>query len=718
MVKLILFITLITDGVLLFFILFKKNKKIIHYLLLFGVLGILGWAISVYLVLLTSNFFIAKLTFFFALFFVFSLYWLTVIFPSGNFPRINLKILILCTFTFFVFIVLFFDNALFSSINIIDDYYIKVDTGNFSIFYTILIAFYVLSPIIILLKKRKNNSYSLIIKHQIKFLLIGYSLFALIIWFSNYLLPVYFEIYFFNGIGPSFSMIFVGFILFIIGRYSFLDIKLIIQRGIIYSTILSIIVGFYVSLIFVLGFFFQQATDATIILAAGIAAVFGIYSVPYLERYFQRITDRIFFKDKYDYSQAIYELSEILNKNIELNKLLIKTAKKLKDIFKVPLVTIILPDQQSAFDSDGKTRAPRARLSAGMISAIEKNTEILLIREKIPETINKLTLEGADQEIIKTVKQGYEIANKYGIEAYLAIKLKNKLIGFVVLTKKLSGDFFNAEDIKLLKTFSNQAAVALERAKLFGQVKAYSEKLEEKVRERTAKISGLQENQKMMMQETAHSLQTPITILKAELSQLGRETGMEKKFRPIERSIDRVSNFIYDILRLSRLESGGKDFSKEKFNLSEFLIELIESYEIITSEKNIKIESEIKPGIYIDGNKHAIEELISNLASNSVRYMKNKGSKKIKIYLKKKKDKIELIVADNGIGIDKQDIPRLFKRFYRVGNKGSKHEGTGLGLMICKEIVQKHNGGIIVESEKNKGAKFIVTLPIASKIGE
>ncbi|MCK5061372.1 GAF domain-containing sensor histidine kinase [Candidatus Parcubacteria bacterium] len=546
---------------------------------------------------------------------------------------------------------------------------------------------------------------------QLKYLFFGYLFFLIASYITNLVLPVFFKIYFFNGLGPALSLIFSGFIFYIITRYSFLDIKLIVQRGIIYSTILGIIIGFYIFLVFALGFFFQQSTDATIILAAGIATVFGIYGVPYLERYFQRITDRIFFKDKYDYSQAIYELSEILNKNIELNQLLIKTVKKLKDIFKVSLVTIILPDQQLIFNSDGKIRAPRARLSDSMISAIEKSTEILLIREKIPETINKLTLAGASREIIKAARQGYEIANKYGFEAYLAIKLKNKLIGFVVLTKKLSGDFFNAEDVKLLKTFSNQAAVAMEKAKLFGQVKAHSEKLEEKVRERTAKISGLQENQKKMMQEMAHSLQTPITILKAELSQLGRDTRMEKKFRLIERSIDRVSNFIYDILRLSRLESGGKDFSKEIFSLSEFLIELIESYEIIASEKNISIKSGIEKNIFFNGNKKEIEEMIMNIVSNSVKYFGGEKNNKINFTLKKKGGIAEIIIADTGIGIKKEKIPKLFSRFYRAGKD---NRGTGLGLAICKEIINRHKGEIRVESEDGEGTKFIIQLPLTS----
>jgi len=251
-----------------------------------------------------------------------------------------------------------------------------------------------------------------------------------------------------------------------------------------------------------------------------------------------------------------------------------------------------------------------------------------------------------------------------------------------------------------------------------GECNLYTaEELEEKVRQRTANIAGLQEGQRQMMQEMAHGLQTPITILKGELIQLRQIASDGKKIKSIERSIDRVSKFIYDMLRLAKLESETKDAKKEIFDLSRLLNELIESYEIIANEKNIKIDHKIAKRINFFGNEKAIEEMITNLVSNSVEYIKEDGDKKISLNLRQNQDSIELIVADNGIGIDKQDISKLFQRFYRAGNKEpARHKGTGLGLAICKEIIQKHNGSIRVESEKNEGAKFIVTFPIPQKI--
>ena len=705
-VKLILFITLITDGVLLFFILFKKNKRLIHYLLLFGVLGILGWTISVYFVLLTSNFFVAKLTFFFALFFTFSLYWLTVIFPSGNFPRINLKTLTLCIFTFFVFIVLFFDDALFRNIGIVDDYYIKVDTGNFSIFYTILTAFYILSPIVILIKKRKNNDYSLIVKDQIKFLLIGYSLFALIIWFSNYILPVYFEVYFFNGIGPSFSMIFIGFVLFIIGRYSFLDIKLIVQRGIVYSILFSIIIGIYLVLMFLLSFFFQKNTDLTMLASALITTMVCVYTIPIIEKYFKKWTDKIFFKDKYDYSEAIFSLSEILNKNIDLDRLLKESAGKLKNILKIKNLMIILPKQNILLDAKGVLSVKSFSFIKDSIKAIEDDDISYLNHSEI---INLLKGVDKKSEKYNALKMAEIYGKKFNISVTVPIKLENKLIGLLMLGEKLSGDIYTNEDYNLLKTFSIQAGVALEKARLYEKVKNHSKDLEKKVKARVSEIKELQEEQKQMMLEISHGLQTPLTIIKGELHNLESQVKDKKNIKYLEKNLDRISMFIYDMLRLAKMENQKDGFEKEKFDLSELFFDLIENFKIITQERNISLKSDIEKNVFFNGSKKEIEELIMNIVSNSVKYFGSKKNKEIKFVLKRKGSIIKLTIEDNGIGIKKDKIAKLFSRFYRAGKD---NRGTGLGLAICKEIVNRHLGDIKVESEEGVGAKFIISLPL------
>ena len=508
----------------------------------------------------------------------------------------------------------------------------------------------------------------------------------------------------------------IAFTSYAIIRHHLFDIRSIIQRGIIYSALLAIIVGFYLIVVFILGYFFQKITNVAMIISAGLITIIGILGFPPLEKYFRRLTDKIFFKDKYDYSKAIYELSEVLNKNINLKMLLAETASKLKSILKVKRVNIILPKQNLIFDEYNKSRKPKEKLPDNFIKITEQGRLSILIHSEIPLLIETAREERDSSDYIKALKQAEHYSHKYKLEVLLPILLEKELIGLVTLGEKLSGEIYTQEDINLLKTLSYQMATALEKSQLFEKVKKYSRELEERVEERTAKIKELQEEQRQMMLEIAHDLQTPLTIIKGELGVLGKKAKDDKKIKTFEKSIDRISKFIYDMMRLFSLEAKDKDFRRETINLSELLQELTESFQIITQEKNIKVVHNIEPGLFILGEKRRLEELVTNLVSNSVKFMSSEREKKIFIQLKRKDGKIELSIEDTGIGISKEHLPHLFERFYVAeDNSQTTGKGTGLGLAICKKIVEKHKGTIKAESKVGQGTKFIIELPIILK---
>ena len=131
-------------------------------------------------------------------------------------------------------------------------------------------------------------------------------------------------------------------------------------------------------------------------------------------------------------------------------------------------------------------------------------------------------------------------------------------------------------------------------------------------------------------------------------------------------------------------------------------------YKMVQKEalkKNILIETEKKFEGLLIGDKNKFYQVVLNLVSNSIKYSNDNG--KIKIYTNISKDKFVLVVKDNGIGIPKEDLPRIFERFYTV-DKSRTSKGTGLGLAIVKHIVKLFNGEIFVESELGKGSKFTV----------
>jgi signal transduction histidine kinase len=185
-----------------------------------------------------------------------------------------------------------------------------------------------------------------------------------------------------------------------------------------------------------------------------------------------------------------------------------------------------------------------------------------------------------------------------------------------------------------------------------------------------------------------------------------------EKINVFEKSIDRISEFIYNLLKLAKLETSEGDFKKDKINLSKTLNELIEYFSVLAQEQNINIKSRIEPGTIIMGQKDKLEELVTNLVSNSFKYMPESGKREVVIKLIKAGGKARLIIEDTGIGISKKDLPNIFKRFYRIKKDNHNIQGTGLGLAICKKIIEKHNGIIKAESEPGKGAKFTINFPL------
>jgi two-component system phosphate regulon sensor histidine kinase PhoR len=242
-------------------------------------------------------------------------------------------------------------------------------------------------------------------------------------------------------------------------------------------------------------------------------------------------------------------------------------------------------------------------------------------------------------------------------------------------------------------------------------VKEYAKMLERKVEERTAEITAIQKGQETLMLEISHGLQTPLTIMKGELFFLRKQGYDTGRVDTIDTSIDRISSFINRFLSLSRLEIAVVN-EKANLNLSMLLQKVVSFFEQETLSKNIRLASNIADDIFVEGNREELEELFSNLISNSIKYMSREGSREINLILAGEKDNAIITLQDTGIGIRAENLPNLFKKFYRVKESETKGiQGTGLGLVICKKIIDMHEGTINVTSTFGEGTTFVITLP-------
>jgi two-component system phosphate regulon sensor histidine kinase PhoR len=183
--------------------------------------------------------------------------------------------------------------------------------------------------------------------------------------------------------------------------------------------------------------------------------------------------------------------------------------------------------------------------------------------------------------------------------------------------------------------------------------------------------------------------------------------------RVMERHSNRLEQLVEDLLTLAQLESGNPDLQLGIVDLSEFLQEMIRDWEKKLTTKQISIVVDIQPKLSpIRADRTRLQEALYNLLDNAVKYSREQGE--IRVSARQSDSEIELSVSDKGIGIAKEDLPRIFERFYRADKARSpdKVRGTGLGLAIVKHIAQLHGGRVEAESEVEKGTTIRVLLPV------
>jgi heavy metal sensor kinase len=237
---------------------------------------------------------------------------------------------------------------------------------------------------------------------------------------------------------------------------------------------------------------------------------------------------------------------------------------------------------------------------------------------------------------------------------------------------------------------------------------------------------------KQFSTDASHELKTPLTILKGEVEVALRKERTLQEYEQVLKSnleeINRMSQIVDDLLLLSKADSGELRIHKEDMNLTEILNEVVTHMNVLAQSKHLRIEtSNHHEEVHILGDPLRIRELFLNLIENGIKYTEEGGSIQIRLIkdtLPRDRDLSDwsqgeqaefakIIISDTGIGIAKENQERIFDRFFRVDKARSRVQGgSGLGLSICKWIVDAHQGEIKVESDFGKGSSFIVKLPI------
>ncbi|MBN2599113.1 MAG: PAS domain-containing sensor histidine kinase, partial [Candidatus Thermoplasmatota archaeon] len=221
------------------------------------------------------------------------------------------------------------------------------------------------------------------------------------------------------------------------------------------------------------------------------------------------------------------------------------------------------------------------------------------------------------------------------------------------------------------------------------------------------------------MNIAAHELRSPVTPIKGYLDLIIHDNESNEKIKNWAkislRNAERLLKLVNDILDVSRLDSDTMRFDMEKIDLVEFLNEIVEDVKPAIMNKKLEFFVNIpSPLPHIIGDKNRLSQVLKNLIGNALKFT-DCGS--ISLNVEKKDNHIQIAVIDTGIGISKDELRKIFTKFYQAyTGEDRNNEGTGLGLFISKEIIKKHNGEIWAESEIGKGSRFIIQLPFVYKM--
>ncbi len=228
-------------------------------------------------------------------------------------------------------------------------------------------------------------------------------------------------------------------------------------------------------------------------------------------------------------------------------------------------------------------------------------------------------------------------------------------------------------------------------------------------------LKNLEQTRKDFVANVSHELKTPITSIKGFTETLldgAKEDpkSLEAFLNIILVESERLQTLIEDLLELSKIEQHRFNLDIKSFNLISSIREVIKILNLKAVEKGISLEFNVDLlNLTIDGDPFRLKQVFINVINNAVMYTPNGG--KITVSIEEKGDLILIKVTDTGIGIEKQEIPRIFERFYRIDKARSRNSGgTGLGLAIVKHLIEAHKGTISVASELGKGSIFTISL--------
>jgi signal transduction histidine kinase len=453
----------------------------------------------------------------------------------------------------------------------------------------------------------------------------------------------------FNAIGIASSVLFVAGSGYGLLTKHIFAIPVVVKKISILTIIFIAIGGIYIGFIMVL----PQLPWPLLLVSA---LVITYLSFPYINKVIRKYTNHWFFADTSHYTHALLAMTKELEYIDSISQLNEFIVQQLSSLFHAEYTKVIMAEKVSPASSD-------------------------------------IYHIGSDR-----------------FSLWIPLFSEQNFIATIYISEKKSGERYTQKEAQIAATWVHMLSLKLRHILLFERLRHDVFDTENKLKKSEDERSSLSEQQETLIVDIAHNLQTPLTILKGEIYELEKnhhDVLLHRSLSELSESVEKISSFI------TRLVSAGyhtqQRYSFTNINISQHVNEIAEYVGTnIEQEEDVSFHVDIQEDLEVYGDKHALEELVINLLSNSLKYRDANRHCSISLSLKLQNQHVVLTVRDTGIGISQEHQKKIFKRWFRVHND---MEGDGIGLAAVHDIARAHHATITLDSELGKGTCIAIHVP-------
>ena len=578
--------------------------------------------------------------------------------------------------------------------------------------YFIYMAYFMLLFLValIILAHQARRRSALLVRSQLRLISYAYGIAGSVGMVFNLLLPAVGR-YDLIWIGPLSTFIFIPLAYLTIVKHRLFGLKDAAVRTIAYAMLLSLLTIVYYAATYSISAIISAFSGHD---TGGIPGFWGVLAALFLgflfqptKQFFDRLTDKLFYRQGYTIESFVDEIGQILLHTMGLRLLTARLAACLTRLIKARQVIFAVYDDGRfrIFGSHGHTRPPQVDLTELAVQYQLEQLDDVAVVESLPDRLRR-TMKLQKIAIIMT------------------LSLQDDIVGFMLIGESQKKNYVE-RDLSMLRAVRGELAIAIKNAQSMEEVNELNTELQQRIEAATQELrmsnqqlQRLDEAKNEFISMASHQLRTPLTSIKGYLDMLLQ--GDLGPVRPTQKAVlreafsssERMVQLINDFLSISRLQTGTFTMNRQLASLSDIVRSEMALLKVVAKQHTITLSVHIDedvPTLDIDAEK--LRQVVMNMIDNAIFYSKERTT--VKVSLCCNTQEVVFTVEDQGIGVPKAEQSGVFGKFFRASNARKRRpDGTGVGLFLARKVVLEHGGSMIFTSKENKGSTFGFRLPL------